>query len=52
MAVSYLIIIGDLMPQVVRGLGVDPERFEFMLDRHLWITVFMSDCPHLEVFRP
>jgi len=44
--VSYLIIIGDLMPQIVRGFGTDLERFGFMLDRHFWITVFMSDWPH------
>ncbi|KAA8892984.1 transmembrane amino acid transporter protein-domain-containing protein [Sphaerosporella brunnea] len=40
-AVSYLIIIGDLMPQVVRGFDSSLERFDFMLDRHFWITVFM-----------
>lgn len=40
-AVSYLIVIGDLMPQVVRGLSTDLERPDFMQDRHFWITVFM-----------
>jgi len=34
------------MPQVVRGLGTDPEGFDFMQDRHFWITVFMFARPH------
>ncbi|EHY57430.1 hypothetical protein HRR83_002913 [Exophiala dermatitidis] len=39
--VSYLIIIGGLMPGVVRGF-VDEDRLAtFMLDRHFWITAFM-----------
>lgn len=39
--VSYLIIIGDLMPGVVRGF-VDEDRVgAFMFDRHFWITAFM-----------
>jgi amino acid permease len=42
-AVSYLIIIGDLMPGVVRGF--DPSAIDagnpFLVDRHFWITVFM-----------
>lgn len=39
-AVSYLIIIGDLMPGVVRGFapGID---ISFLLDRQFWITAFM-----------
>lgn len=38
--VSYLIIIGDLMPGVVRGFapGVD---LAFLVDRQFWITAFM-----------
>lgn len=43
MAISYLIVIGDLMPQVVQGFDSNLDRFDFMLDRHFWITVFMSD---------
>jgi hypothetical protein len=46
-AVSYLIIIGDLMPQVIRGFDSSLERFDFMLDRHFWITAFMYGCPIL-----
>lgn len=39
-AVSYLIIIGDLMPGVVSGFapGID---IAFLLDRQFWITAFM-----------
>ena len=38
--VSYLIIIGDLMPGVVRGFG-DPENAAYLVDRHFWVTAFM-----------
>jgi amino acid permease len=41
-SVSYLIIIGDLMPQVVRGLDESLEDVGFLVDRHFWITAFMS----------
>ncbi|KAF2807260.1 vacuolar amino acid transporter-like protein 6 [Mytilinidion resinicola] len=38
--VSYLIIIGDLMPGVVRGFaGTVPH--DFLVDRQFWITAFM-----------
>lgn len=41
-SVSYLIIIGDLMPGVIEGfLGGIPGS-EFLVDRHFWITAFMS----------
>lgn len=36
--VSYLIIIGDLMPAVAQGLFGGEQN---MLDRHFWITAFM-----------
>ena len=39
--VSYLIIIGDLMPGVVRGFNDDGTLPPFMLDRHFWVTAFM-----------
>lgn len=39
--VSYLIIIGDLMPGVVQGLNNDPNRAAFLTDRRFWITAFM-----------
>jgi amino acid permease len=45
-AVSYLIIIGDLMPGVV--LGFDSSETGFLVDRRFWITAFMfvfSSCP-------
>lgn len=41
--VSYLIIIGDLMPGVVRGFSssVEDGNALFLLDRHFWVTAFM-----------
>lgn len=39
--VSYLIIIGDLMPGVVRGFNGSAGDASFLLDRHFWITAFM-----------
>ncbi|KAK3051576.1 hypothetical protein LTR09_007231 [Extremus antarcticus] len=39
--VSYLIIIGDLMPGVVLGFARDGGGAEFLLDRRFWITAFM-----------
>ncbi|CAO3698701.1 unnamed protein product [Rhizopus stolonifer] len=39
-AVSYLIIIGDLMPQVVISLS-HTELAYFLTDRRFWITLFM-----------
>ena len=38
--VSYLIIIGDLMPGVVRGFG-EPGDAVYLVDRHFWVTAFM-----------
>ncbi|CAK7564668.1 MAG: hypothetical protein SEPTF4163_002567 [Sporothrix epigloea] len=43
--VSYLIIIGDLMPGVVLGFVGEASgitaQLPFLLDRHFWITAFM-----------
>ncbi|MCJ1399780.1 hypothetical protein MMC11_002983 [Xylographa trunciseda] len=39
--VSYLIIIGDLMPGVVQGFTSDVHGLQFLLDRHFWVTGFM-----------
>ncbi|EED17562.1 amino acid transporter, putative [Talaromyces stipitatus ATCC 10500] len=39
--VSYLIIIGDLMPGVVQGFIGNTATSDFLLDRHFWITAFM-----------
>lgn len=39
--VSYLIIIGDLMPGVVRGFADEDRLAAFMFDRHFWVTAFM-----------
>ncbi|CAD0021779.1 unnamed protein product, partial [Aureobasidium pullulans] len=38
--ISYLIIIGDLMPGVVRGF-TDTPAAEYLLDRHFWVTAFI-----------
>ncbi|KAH0544627.1 hypothetical protein FGG08_001277 [Glutinoglossum americanum] len=39
--VSYLIIIGDLMPGVVKGIYENAGQLEFLVDRHFWVTAFM-----------
>jgi len=39
--VSYLIIIGDLMPGVVRGFNENADSIPFLVDRHFWVTAFM-----------
>ena len=39
--VSYLIIIGDLMPGVVLGFSGNAGGVSFLLDRQFWVTVFM-----------
>ena len=39
--VSYLIIIGDLMPGVIRGFAHEEQLGAFMFDRHFWVTAFM-----------
>lgn len=39
--VSYLIIIGDLMPGVVHGFYGRADEVSYLVDRIFWITVFM-----------
>ena len=39
--VSYLIIIGDLMPGVVLGFNHGAGEVGYLVDRHFWITAFM-----------
>lgn len=39
--VSYLIIIGDLMPGVVRGFSEDAGGVGFLVQRRFWVTGFM-----------
>lgn len=39
--VSYLIIIGDLMPGVALGFHSGAGALPFLLDRNFWITAFM-----------
>ncbi|KAF2868066.1 transmembrane amino acid transporter protein-domain-containing protein [Massariosphaeria phaeospora] len=40
-AVSYLIIIGDLMPGVVEAFSPGATEVAFLVDRQFWITAFM-----------
>ncbi|KAL9099020.1 MAG: hypothetical protein Q9163_005420 [Psora crenata] len=42
--VSYLIIIGDLMPGVVRGFSEDAGGVGMLFDRQFWVTGFMYAC--------
>ncbi|KAF2469491.1 uncharacterized protein BDR25DRAFT_304551 [Lindgomyces ingoldianus] len=39
--VSYLIIIGDLMPGVVKGFAPGAGEAAFLMDRQFWVTAFM-----------
>ncbi|KAL2210110.1 hypothetical protein CC79DRAFT_1330503 [Sarocladium strictum] len=39
--VSYMIIIGDLMPGVVLGFNSHADRIPYLVDRAFWITAFM-----------
>ncbi|KAI7903070.1 transmembrane amino acid transporter protein-domain-containing protein [Cokeromyces recurvatus] len=41
-AISYLIIIGDLMPQVIRSFFYHADdRVQLLMDRRFWITLSM-----------
>ncbi|ORZ05612.1 transmembrane amino acid transporter protein-domain-containing protein [Absidia repens] len=40
-AISYLIIIGDLMPQVVLSFFQGANTITILMDRRFWITLFM-----------
>lgn len=42
--VSYLIIIGDLMPGVVMGFNEGAGDIGYLVDRHFWVTAFMYVC--------
>ena len=50
-AVSYLIIIGDLMPQVIGSIFPGSKSMPFLLDRQFWITAFMYHqcCAELNI---
>lgn len=39
--VTYLILIGDVMPQVVRMIKSDLPDKSFLVSRHFWVTIFM-----------
>ncbi|ORZ08194.1 transmembrane amino acid transporter protein-domain-containing protein [Absidia repens] len=41
-AVSYLIIMGDLMPQVVLSFSKEAENIALLMDRRFWITLLMA----------
>ncbi|MCJ1463930.1 hypothetical protein MMC07_002539 [Pseudocyphellaria aurata] len=40
-SVSYLIIIGDLMPGVVQGFSEKAGAVDFLVNRRFWVTGFM-----------
>ena len=40
-AVSYMIIIGDLMPGVIEGFDSRAADIPYLVNRHFWITIFM-----------
>ncbi|RCI12550.1 hypothetical protein L249_0839 [Ophiocordyceps polyrhachis-furcata BCC 54312] len=40
-AVSYMIIIGDLMPGVMLGFNDAVADIPYLVDRHFWVTAFM-----------
>ncbi|CAO3650813.1 unnamed protein product [Cunninghamella blakesleeana] len=40
-AISYLIIIGDLMPQVILSFFENAKDNTILMDRRFWITLFM-----------
>lgn len=48
--VSYLIIIGDLMPGVIQGFVGEPA-YDFLVDRHFWVTAFMYESWALGLLR-
>jgi len=39
--VSYMIIIGDLMPGVMIGFDSRLENYPYLVDRNFWVTAFM-----------
>ncbi|KAF7557498.1 hypothetical protein G7046_g6036 [Stylonectria norvegica] len=39
--VSYMIIIGDLMPGVMLGFNSNAAEIPYLVDRNFWITAFM-----------
>ncbi|KAL6454274.1 AVT6 Vacuolar amino acid transporter 6 [Candida maltosa Xu316] len=38
--VSYLVVIGDLMPKIMESLNVKPDSI--LMARNFWITIFMA----------
>ena len=39
--VSYMIIIGDLMPGVMLGFNSHADEVPYLVDRNFWVTAFM-----------
>jgi len=39
--ISYMLIVGDLMPQIVKTILSPSQDLEYLLDRRIWISVFM-----------
>lgn len=50
--VSYLIIIGDLMPGVILGLNSNVDLHGVLMDRRFWVTAFMLVTPALRQLTP
>jgi amino acid permease len=40
-AVSYLIIISNLMPQIIHAAMPSAQDSDYLMDRRFWLTVFM-----------
>ncbi|MCJ1372153.1 hypothetical protein MMC20_003375 [Loxospora ochrophaea] len=49
--VSYLIIIGDLMPGVVQGFSENAGGYGFLLDRHFWMFSILNEIGNNSPFR-
>jgi len=39
--ISYMLIVGDIMPQIIKTLFNPGTDLEYILDRRIWITLFM-----------
>lgn len=43
--VSYLVVIGDLMPGVIIGFVPSAADITYLIERKFWITAFMYTSP-------
>ncbi|KTW32023.1 uncharacterized protein T551_00705 [Pneumocystis jirovecii RU7] len=49
--VSYLILIGDVMPQVVQTFSSNALKASYLISRHFWISVFIFIVMPFTFFR-